>query len=93
MVERPKPPPMRVVHKGWNTREEAVEMQDVAASGGRDAGERPARWNRGLPPGPVTQDMLDSYEVYFSPIGWKWHRLRTPDEKAAAIARRSPDHA
>lgn len=46
-------------------------------------------WKPGLPPGPLTQDMLDSYEVYFSPGGVKWHRRRTPKEKAAVIARRT----
>lgn len=45
-----------------------------------------ARWRRGLPRGPVTQDMLDSYDVRFSPVGWTWHRKRTPEEKAAYIA-------
>ena len=45
-----------------------------------------AGWRRGLPRGPVTQGTLDSYEVYFSPGGWKWHRKRTAEEKAAYIA-------
>lgn len=30
MPDEPKPPPMRVVHKGWNTREETVETAEVA---------------------------------------------------------------
>lgn len=30
MADEPKPPPMRVVHKGWNTREEEVETAEVA---------------------------------------------------------------
>lgn len=29
MPDEPKPPPMRVVHKGWNTREEEVETAEV----------------------------------------------------------------
>lgn len=33
-------------------------------------------WKPGLPKGKLTQEMLDSYEVYFSPIGLKWHRKK-----------------
>lgn len=33
-------------------------------------------WKPGLPRGKVTQKMLDEYEVYFSPMGQKWHRKK-----------------
>lgn len=33
-----------------------------------------AQWKPGLPRGPLTQEMLDTFEVYFSPGGMKWHR-------------------
>jgi hypothetical protein len=33
-------------------------------------------WKPGLPNGPLTQEMLDTYEVYFSPGGAKWHRVK-----------------
>jgi hypothetical protein len=33
-------------------------------------------WKLGFPPGKVTPEMLEKYEVYFSPIGVVWHRLK-----------------
>ena len=37
-------------------------------------------WKPGLPPGEITEGnkrwFLDSYDVYFSPAGAKWHRLK-----------------
>ena len=37
-------------------------------------------WKPGLPPGKMTADnkqwFLDTYDVYFSPIGKKWHRKK-----------------
>lgn len=41
-------------------------------------------WKRGLPPGPYYDGMVDDYEVAFAPLA-KWHRKRTPEEKAAWI--------
>lgn len=37
-------------------------------------------WKPGLPPGEMTREnkqwFLDTYEVFFSPAGAKWHRKR-----------------
>jgi len=41
-------------------------------------------WKRGLPPGKYYEGMVDDYEVAFAPME-KWHRKRTPDEKAAHL--------
>lgn len=41
-----------------------------------------AGWKPGLPRGPITAEMTETYEVYFSPGGMKWHRRRTADEIA-----------
>lgn len=38
-------------------------------------------WQRGLPPGPLTDAMLRDFEVYFSPGGVKWYRERSEDQK------------
>lgn len=43
-------------------------------------------WKRGLPPGPYYEGMTEDFEVYFSPGGVKWHRRRTPDERARYVA-------
>ena len=43
---------------------------------------RPDGWKRGLPPGPYYEGMVDDFEVYWAPAGVKWHRRRSPDEKA-----------
>lgn len=42
-------------------------------------------WKRGLPPGPYYEGMVDDYEVYFAPIGVKWYRKRTPEERQEHI--------
>jgi len=47
-----------------------------------------SEWKPGLPKGKVTQKMLDTYEVYFSPGGMKWHRKK-PKHEGADDARRS----
>lgn len=31
-------------------------------------------WKPGLPPGKFYPEMVNDYEVYFSPGGMKWHR-------------------
>jgi len=33
-------------------------------------------WKQGLPPGKVTPEMLRRYEVYLSPGGKVWYRLK-----------------
>lgn len=50
------------------------------------------KWKRGLPPGKYYPGMVDDYEVAFAPLE-KWHRKRTPEEKAAHIALRERNHA
>lgn len=42
-------------------------------------------WKRGLPPGKYYEGMIDDYEVYYAPIGVKWHRRRTPEEREQYI--------
>lgn len=52
-------------------------------------------WKRGLPPGKYYEGMTDDYEVQFTVGGLKWHRKRTPEEKAAHIElkrRLGPQH-
>lgn len=51
------------------------------------------KWKRGLPPGPYYDGMVDDYEVSFAIAGGKWHRKRTPEERAAHIKARDANHA
>lgn len=39
-------------------------------------------WKPGLPPGPATPETVARYEVYFSPAGLRWHRLRSNEALA-----------
>jgi hypothetical protein len=41
-------------------------------------------WKRGLPPGKYYDGMVDDFEIYYSPMGWKWHRRRLLDEPPQA---------
>jgi len=41
-------------------------------------------WKRGLPKGKVTHEMLETYEVYYSPIGVVWHRKKPLKPEAAS---------
>lgn len=50
-----------------------------------------SEWKRGLPPGKYYDGMVDDYEVAWAPLA-KWHRKRTPEEKAAYIAARERNH-
>lgn len=43
-------------------------------------------WKRGMPPGKYYEGMFDDFEVSFTIGGAKWHRRRTPEEKAAHLA-------
>jgi hypothetical protein len=42
-------------------------------------------WRPGLPPGKYYEGMVDDFEVFFSVIGRKLHRRRTPEQKAAYL--------
>lgn len=37
-------------------------------------------WKQGLPAGKVTPAMLEAYEVYYSPMGFVWHRKKAPEK-------------
>lgn len=45
----------------------------------------PAPWRKGLPPGNYYPGMADDYDLSFTLAGPKWHRKRTPDQKAAYL--------
>ncbi len=49
-------------------------------------------WKCGLPPGKYYEGMVDDYEVAFTPLA-KWHRKRTPEERAAHIEARRRNQA
>jgi hypothetical protein len=52
----------------------------------------PKGWKRGLPPGPYYAGMVDDFEVSFTAGGTRWHRKRTPEERAEYIERtRAPE--
>lgn len=38
-------------------------------------------WKRGRPPAGHYPGIAYDYDVYFSPAGFVWHRLITPEEK------------